>query len=236
MRSNQSYAVPFNAWAQGQSGVDVVPLTLNPGTSYTLTVAVTLEGGAGQLPLASTEFHTQFNPEDYSAVVPMWAPETAAQFVMLRRVLPRSALPAQLFLAISAKPSPDWNMPHQRNTSHLLCAYKLWVNGVPLGTGPGRRVGGFIAVGAFETSFRSAFTGPPPPLTAVLDWHGTVRTVRELPPTAHVRSHALSSHAFNGGCRHVQSDRTSHRWRQHDRSRVILQPAVGWGERYRPRR
>ena len=24
-------------------------------------------------------------------------------------------------------------MPHGRNTSHLLCGYKLWVGGVPLG-------------------------------------------------------------------------------------------------------
>lgn len=41
----------------------------------------------------------------------------------------------RLYLAISAKPSPDWRVPHGRNTSHLLGGYKLWLNGVPLGTG-----------------------------------------------------------------------------------------------------
>ena len=47
---------------------------------------------------------------------------------------------AETFLAITAKPAPDLRGPHGRNTSHLLCAYKLWVDGVPLGAGPVRQV------------------------------------------------------------------------------------------------
>ena len=33
---------------------------------------------------------------------------------------------------------------NRRGTSHLLCSYKLWVDGVPLGAGPGRIVGDAI--------------------------------------------------------------------------------------------
>jgi WD40 repeat protein len=56
----------------------------------------------------------------------------------------------QLFLAVTAKPSPDWRFPHGRNSSHLLCSYKLWVNGVPLAAGPGRIVGDAIPVDTFN--------------------------------------------------------------------------------------
>jgi hypothetical protein len=43
------------------------------------------------------------------------------------------------FLMLSAKPTPNWKAdPPRGNASKLLGAYKAWLNGVPLGVGPGR--------------------------------------------------------------------------------------------------
>ncbi len=37
------------------------------------------------------------------------------------------------------KPTPNWKAdPPRGNASKLLGAYKAWLNGVPLGVGPGR--------------------------------------------------------------------------------------------------
>ena len=85
-----------------------------------------------------------------------------------------------------------------RNTSHLLCAYKLWVNGIPLGVGPGRKVGDAIPVDtynltallrpkqpnvlAIETYYRSNVAIPDDPdnmggvLTILFDGTGNVST------------------------------------------------------------
>ena len=80
----------------------------------------------------------------------MWAANKTAEYVMLRREISEPATDEQLFLAVTAKPSPDWRFPHGRNTSHLLCSYKLWINGVPLAAGPGRIVGDAIPVDTFN--------------------------------------------------------------------------------------
>ena len=156
VRSNLSVAVPFLTWERGSS-FDFKQLL--PGTSYQVQVAVSLSG-LGQTPWSDpVDFHTQFTPDEYSAVTPMWVTPAGggsatsagpAEFALFRRVVPRPAAGSQMFLLLSAKPTPDRDMPHGRNTSHLLCAYKLWVNGVPLGTGPGRMVGGAIAVDTFN--------------------------------------------------------------------------------------
>eukprot|EP00947_MAST-08B_sp_MAST-8B-sp1_P002570 g2570.t1 len=55
------------------------------------------------------------------------------------------------FLAITALPTPNrWG--HASNASKLLGAYTLLVNGRPLGTGPGRRVGGGLNVDVYNVT------------------------------------------------------------------------------------
>lgn len=76
--------------------------------------------------------------------VPIWAANSTAQFVLLRR--PFQQLPGreQHVLHITAQPIPN-RLAGPRHggslASKLLCAYKVWVNGMPLGVGPGRPTG-----------------------------------------------------------------------------------------------
>ena len=72
---------------------------------------------------------------------------------------------AHVYLAVTAKPSPDWLLTHGNNSSKLLGAYKLWVDGQPLGVGPGRKIGGSVLVDTynlttiFESKRRRTGTG-----------------------------------------------------------------------------
>lgn len=152
VQTNRSDSIPFvgegslslnpDGWMRGAS-FDY--RALSAGSSFAVSVGVTLEGNSAVWS-DPMPFHTQLQPSQYMQSAPMWAPNRSAEFVMLRREVHELAMPwqQQVFLGISAKPSPDWHYPHSRNTSHLLCAYKLWVNGVPLGAGPGRVVGNAI--------------------------------------------------------------------------------------------
>ena len=88
-------------------------------------------------------------PDDLGGALPIWSNNASAQFVLLRRPfrLPASASPAQrrrAVLHISAQPIPN-RLAGPRHggslTSKLLCAFKLWVNGIPVGAGPGRPTG-----------------------------------------------------------------------------------------------
>lgn len=93
----------------------------------------------------------------FGGAVPIWSSNATAQFVLLRRpfTLPPLATPAsqppslplqqqQAVLHISAQPIPN-RLAGPRHggslASKLLCAYKVWVNGVPVGAGPGRPTG-----------------------------------------------------------------------------------------------
>jgi hypothetical protein len=90
--------------------------SLPAGSSFAVSVGVTLEG---KDPVHSdpTPFHTQLQPSQYAAAAPpMWAENTSAEYVMLRREVSEPAAGGQLFLAVAAKPSPDWRFPHGRNT------------------------------------------------------------------------------------------------------------------------
>ena len=142
------------------NGVSSDYRAMSPGTSYAISVGVTLKG-KDQVWSHPTPFHTQLQPSQYAAAALMWATNTSAEYIMLRREIGEPAPDQQLFLAVSAKPSPDWHFPHGRNTSHLLCGYKLWVNGVPLGAGPGRIVGNGIE---YNYSVGGSYTDPPPPI------------------------------------------------------------------------
>lgn len=82
--------------------------------------------------------------------VPIWSDNATAQFVLLRRPfrLPgpgaSSGTTTTYAVSISAQPIPN-RLAGPRHggsvASKLLCAYKLWVNGVPIGVGPGRPTG-----------------------------------------------------------------------------------------------
>ena len=149
LTTNQSSSVPWETWMRGASS-DL--RSLAEGTTYSVEVAVTLADGQGQRDWsAPTAFHTQLKPAHYAHSLPLWSSNTSAEFVMLRReITPPTGPHEQLYLSISAKPSPDWHKPHGRNSSHLLCSYKLWLDGVPLGVGPGRIVGGAIPVDTYN--------------------------------------------------------------------------------------
>jgi alpha-L-rhamnosidase len=83
----------------------------------------------------------------FGGALPIWSSNATAQFVLLRRPfrLPSSSsVLKQAVLHISAQPVPN-RLAGPRHggslASKLLCAYKLWVNGVPVGAGPGRPTG-----------------------------------------------------------------------------------------------
>jgi hypothetical protein len=77
---------------------------------------------------------------------PIWSRNATAQFVLLRRPFNTATTPPRqrTLLHISAQPIPN-RLAGPRHggslASKLLCAYKLWVNGVPVGAGPGRPTG-----------------------------------------------------------------------------------------------
>lgn len=129
--------------------------TLKPATAYSVAVAVSLPGT--HVTSDATPFVTRVDFEGGSAPRPIWHPNASAQFVLLRKSVARLAVGQQAFLAISARPTLDRYVPHGSNSSHLLCAYKLWIDGVPLGVGPGRKVGGAMNVDTYNIT---ALLGP----------------------------------------------------------------------------
>ena len=140
VKSNQSEGVAYP---------DNLP-PLASGTAHVLTVTATFADGSNAI--GSSPFVTALSQSAMEAVRPMWHTNDSAKYVLFRAVVPAAPAAAAAYLAVSAKPSPAWNKPHGVNTSHLLCSYKLWVNGVPLGVGPGRIVGNRIAVDTFNVT------------------------------------------------------------------------------------
>ena len=130
-------------------------------------------GGGGRGPATATAplapsawsapnaFATRMAASSLAAVLPLWAPAphaTAAapsRFALLRGAfnLTGPPQPPSMFLALSAKPSPNWKATAPRgNASKLLGAYKAWVNGVPLGVGPGRTYAAGVGVDVFNVT------------------------------------------------------------------------------------
>ena len=147
VRSNRSQALPISLWS-----ADGTAPRLAPATHYSVAVAVTLQGADHELwstESTPTPFVTALSAAQLHSGSPMWSGNTAAQFILLRRMLPPTR-GARTYLSITANPTPDWNRPEEHNSSHLLGAYKLWVNGVPLGAGPGRMVGEKMAVDSYN--------------------------------------------------------------------------------------
>lgn len=127
---------------------------------YPRSTTIRRNGASTTVSSEPVPFVTRLSEEQYTSVHPMWSSNASAQFVLFRREVSITPPYAHahtddattLFLAVSAKPQPDEMLPHGRNTSHLLCAYKLWFNGVPLGVGPGRIVNDRIAVDTFNVT------------------------------------------------------------------------------------
>ena len=109
-------------------------------------------------------FATRIPSADLSAVRPLWAappppatlaaaaPAAPARFAMLRGAFDCSWA-GSTFLALSAKPAPNWKAdPPRGNASKLLGAYKAWLNGVPLGVGPGRTYAQGVGVDVYNVT------------------------------------------------------------------------------------
>lgn len=119
VQTNRSDSIPFvgegslslnpNGWMNGAS-FDYRALAA--GSSFAVSVGVTL-GSEETTWSDPVPFHTQLQPSQYMQSAPMWAPNTSAEFVMLRREVRELEMPwqKQLFLGVSAKPSPDWRYP-----------------------------------------------------------------------------------------------------------------------------
>ncbi len=155
-----------DAWDSGvvQSNVSANVLCgaeLAPGTQYAVVVTTDF-AGAQSFSSAPTPFLTALSPDLLDAAPLMWHSDPTAQFVLFRRVLaipppPPTTTPGQAssaaeptFLSLTAKPVPNLLLSHGNNSSKLLCAYKLWVDGQPLGTGPGRKIGGSVLVDTYN--------------------------------------------------------------------------------------
>ena len=134
--SDRSEGVPMASWSSDNT---IPPLTA--ATLYFVSVSVALEGSPALPWSASVPFVTALSAFQLSVMRPMWAPNASAQFVLFRRELEPYPVAKHVYVSITAKPTPDWNLPHGRNTSHLLGAYKLWVNGQSIAAGPGRPTG-----------------------------------------------------------------------------------------------
>ena len=128
-----------------------------------LAGALTLAGGRASLdarfgtqsepgaPAASEDSKpSDFSSQQFGGAVPIWSANATAQFVLLRRPFRLRPAPSgssaasHAVLHITAQPIPN-RLAGPRHggslASKLLCAYKAWVNGVPVGVGPGRPTG-----------------------------------------------------------------------------------------------
>jgi hypothetical protein len=134
------------------------------GSVFDFFATVTFANGV--VAEGSTTFLTELDPSTLAAAQPMWHANDSATYVLLRASITAAAEAntagggeQHTYLTITAKPAPAWNMPHGVNSSHLLCSYKLWVNGVPLGVGPGRNVGGEIQADTYNLTALLALRG-----------------------------------------------------------------------------
>ena len=87
-------------------------------------------------------------PPKLGEAVPVWSANATAQFVLLRRPFRfparDKASTVASILHITAQPIPN-RLAGPRHggslASKLLCAYKVWINDIPIGVGPGRPTG-----------------------------------------------------------------------------------------------
>jgi hypothetical protein len=132
---------------------DAIPLAALTGplahsSSFAFQVKVnSTTGGAGSAWSDPFHFATALPaelpwpaPSGGGSASPVWAANATQNFVMLRRSFAVSASGEHL-LSITAKGVPNRVPRGGENATKLLCAYKLWVNGMPVAVGPGRPIG-----------------------------------------------------------------------------------------------
>lgn len=104
--------------------------TLDHGQEYMLSVKVAF-GGLWTSWSEPRLFLTSLSAGVLEQHTPLWHQNASAQFVLARSTISPGS--GNTYLRITAKPAPNWHKYHFVNTSHLLCAYKLWVSKSPEG-------------------------------------------------------------------------------------------------------
>lgn len=124
-------------------GIPLEALTgakLAPGTSHAVSVRVVDERGAVSAWSAPTFFATALAAGLWpGGAAPIWAANPLQNFVLFRRSF--EATGDEHLLHITAHGVPMRIKNGGSNATKLLCAYKLWVNGLPVSAGPGRPTG-----------------------------------------------------------------------------------------------
>eukprot|EP00750_Incisomonas_marina_P012861 INCI17172.1.p1 GENE.INCI17172.1~~INCI17172.1.p1 ORF type:complete len:598 (+),score=75.71 INCI17172.1:319-2112(+) len=143
-----------SGWVESNASARVAcAASLQPATQYSLVVVASFgtSSAATNFTSKAVTFVTAPSSAALVATTPMWHANASAQYVLFRGRF-NGFLNGRAYLSVTAKPSPDWLLSHGNNSSKLLCAYKLWVNGIPMGVGPGRKVGGRISVDSYDLS------------------------------------------------------------------------------------
>ena len=124
---------------------DSIPLEaltgqLSPGTSFAVSVRVEDASGAVSAWSTPVQFATALATGPWpGGAVPIWAANPLQNFVLFRRSF--EATDDEHLLHITAHGVPMRKMNAGANATKLLCAYKLWINGMPISAGPGRPTG-----------------------------------------------------------------------------------------------
>jgi hypothetical protein len=114
--------------------------SLPEGGSFAFQVQLVDQKGVGGTWSEAFHFATALSEGQMGSVaVPVWSRNATQNFVLFRRTFKASA--GEHLLHITAKSVPNRMHGGGANASKLLCAYKLWLNGVSIAVGPGRPTG-----------------------------------------------------------------------------------------------
>lgn len=130
---------------------DSVPLTALTGlqlpeaSSFSFQIQIKDSEGSQSDWSAPFKFATALAANQHwpGGAVPIWSKNSTQNFVLFRRrfVVSGSEFGQEHLLHITAKGVPNRKKGGGANATKLLCAYKLWVNGVSISAGPGRPTG-----------------------------------------------------------------------------------------------
>lgn len=143
-----------------------------PGRQYVAQVTASFATGSFKSP--PSFFLTLMARKTLENLSPVWHSNSSAAYVLLRRTLSRPQPSASSFLTISARPTLNTIEKHGVNTSSLLCAYKLWLDGVPLGVGPGRRIGGSVNADTYNLTDLLLAATVDAPVLSIESFYGAV--------------------------------------------------------------
>lgn len=120
--------------------LDALTSKLAPGSSFALSVRAIDSTGEISAWSVPTHFATALPPGPWpGGAVPVWAKDPMQNFVLFRRSF--EATGEEHLLHITAHGVPMRKKNAGANATKLLCAYKLWINGLPVSAGPGRPTG-----------------------------------------------------------------------------------------------